>query len=388
MICPRCGAKVADHKKFCGDCGSPLPWRCSACGSENPADKRFCSDCGAAAFRAKPEGPLAPAAPQPSAELRQLTVMFVDLVGSTALSARLDPEDLRDVMAAYDGSVTGLVARFDGFVARYLGDGVLAYFGYPQAHEDDAERAIRTGLAIVNAVAQLATIAGPAGTLSARVAIASGLVMVGDLIGSEAIGDTPNLAARLQAAAEAGTVVISSATRRLTGDLFEYRELALPDVKGRRAPERAWVVLGESVIESRFEALRGTRLHLVGRTEELELLRRRWEQAKTGEGRVVLLRGEPGIGKSRRKSVQTLHQRGATALQDVIAGRLDLIFDNITASLPHVRSGVARGLAVTAAKRVPAAPHLPTIAEAGVPGFDVSTWFAFFRARQDAARHH
>jgi Tripartite tricarboxylate transporter family receptor/AAA ATPase domain len=163
---------------------------------------------------------------------------------------------------------------------------------------------------------------------------------------------------------------------------------ALPDVKGRRAPERAWVVLGESVIESRFEALRGTRLHLVGRTEELELLRRRWEQAKTGEGRVVLLRGEPGIGKSRRKSVQTLHQRGATALQDVIAGRLDLIFDNITASLPHVRSGVARGLAVTAAKRVPAAPHLPTIAEAGVPGFDVSTWFAFFRARQDAARHH
>jgi len=299
MICPRCGAKVADHKKFCGDCGSALPWRCSACGSENPADKRFCSDCGAAAFRAKPEGPPAPAAPQPSAELRQLTVMFVDLVGSTALGARLDPEDLRDVMAAYDGSVTGLVARFDGFVARYMGDGVLAYFGFPRAHEDDAERAIRTGLAIVNAVAQLATIAGPAGTLSARVAIASRLVMVGDLIGSEAIGDTPNLAARLQAAAEAGTVVISSATRRLTGDLFEYRELALPDVKGRRAPERAWVVLGESVIESRFEALRGTRLHLVGRTEELELLRRRWEQAKTGEGRVVLLRGEPGIGKSR-----------------------------------------------------------------------------------------
>lgn len=147
MICPRCGAKVADHKKFCGDCGSALPWRCSACGSENPADKRFCSDCGAAAFRAKPEGPPAPAAPQPSAELRQLTVMFVDLVGSTALGARLDPEDLRDVMAAYDGSVTGLVARFDGFVARYMGDGVLAYFGFPRAHEDDAERAIRTGLA-------------------------------------------------------------------------------------------------------------------------------------------------------------------------------------------------------------------------------------------------
>ena len=216
-----------------------------------------------------------------SAERRLLTVMFVDLVGSTALGARLDPEDLRDVIAAYQGCVTGLVARFEGFVVRYMGDGVLAYFGYPQAHEEDAERAIRTGMAIIDAVAQLNTIAGPSGTLSTRIGIATGVVVVGDLIGSGssletwAVGDTPNLAARLQAAADPGKVVISDSTRLLTGDLFEYRELVLSNLKGRPAPERAWIVVGESVIDSRFEALRGGRLALIGRLEELELLLRR-----------------------------------------------------------------------------------------------------------------
>jgi class 3 adenylate cyclase len=239
-----------------------------------------------------------------SAERRLLTVMFVDLVGSTALGARLDPEDLRDVIAAYHGCVTSLLARFEGFVARYMGDGVLAYFGYPQAHEEDAERAIRTGIAIIDAVAQLNTIAGPPGTLSTRIGIATGVVVVGDLIGSgssletAAVGDTPNLAARLQAAADPGKVVISDSTRLLTGDLFEYRELVLSNLKGRPAPERAWTVVGESMIDSRFEALRRGRLALVGRLEELELLLRRWEKAGTGEGRVVLLAGEPGMGKS------------------------------------------------------------------------------------------
>ena len=237
MICPRCGVTAANHRKFCGDCGSPLPWQCSVCGSENPADKRFCVTV------APPRGRTRRAASRPPsphlAERRQLTVMFVDLVASTALGARLDPEDLRDVIAAFHGTVTGLVARFDGFVARYMGDGVLVYFGYPQAHEDDAERAIRAGLTIVDAVSKLATIAGPAGTLSARVGIASGPVVVGDLIGSGSsrefavVGDTPNLAARLQAAAEPGAIVISNAIRSLTGGLFEYRELMLPDLKGR-----------------------------------------------------------------------------------------------------------------------------------------------------------
>jgi class 3 adenylate cyclase len=237
-------------------------------------------------------------------ERRLLTVMFVDLVESSALGVRLDPEDLRDVIAAYHGCVANRVARFEGFVARYMGDGVLIYFGYPQAHEEDAEQAIRAGLAIIDAVSQLNTIAGPPGTLRIRVGIASGVVVVGDLLRSglpvktTAVGETPNLAARLQSVAEPGMVVISESTRLLTGDLFEYRELVLPDLKGSPTPERAWIVVGESMIDSRFEALRRGRLSLVGRTEELELLLRRWEKAKTGEGRVVLLAGEPGIGKS------------------------------------------------------------------------------------------
>jgi class 3 adenylate cyclase len=231
--------------------------------------------------------------------------MFVDLVGSTALGARLDPEDLREVMAAFHGLVTGTVAQFEGFVARYMGDGVLVYFGYPQAHEDDPERAIRAGLTIGEGVRRLNTIAGPPGTLASRVGIASGLVVAGDLIGfgssleSMVVGDTPNVAARLQAAAEPNTVVISEPTHRLAGDLFEYRELKLGILKGRPTPEGAWAVLGESVIDSRFEALRRGQVPLVDRTEELELVLRRWEQAKTGEGRVVLIYGESGIGKSR-----------------------------------------------------------------------------------------
>ncbi len=303
MICPRCGATVANNRKFCGDCGTPLPWQCSACGGENPADKRFCGDCGAAHGITSDTPPVVAAAALP--ERRMLSVMFIDLVGSTAIGERLDPEDLREVITAFHGSVRDLVAGSHGFIARYMGDGVLVYFGYPQADEADAERAIRTGLTIVENVARLDTAAGPSGTLSVRVGIDTGFVVVGDLIGSGSsleaavVGDTPNLAARLQTAAEPGTVVISDATRLLVGSLFEYRELVLSDLKGRRAAERAWVVLGESLIDSRYEALRRSQLLLVGRTEELELLRRRWEQAKTGEGRVVLLTGEPGIGKSR-----------------------------------------------------------------------------------------
>jgi class 3 adenylate cyclase len=240
-----------------------------------------------------------------AAERRQLTVMFADLVGSTALGARLDPEDLREVIAAYQGCVTGLVAKVGGFIARYMGDGVLVYFGYPQASEDDAERAIRAGVSIVNSVAHLNTAAGPPGTLSARVGIATGLVIVGDLIGSgpslesAAVGETPNLAARLQAIAEPGMVVIAESTRRLTGRLFDYRDLGPAQLKGFDASVHVWAVLGEAVIDSRFEALRPTQGPLIGREEELALLLRRWDQVRNGEGRVVLLSGEPGIGKSR-----------------------------------------------------------------------------------------
>jgi len=224
-------------------------------------------------------------------------VMFCDLVGSTPLSARLDPEDLRGIMGAYHRCVAETVEGFGGFVARYMGDGVLVYFGYPQAHEDDAERATRCGLALADRVPQL----GRGEELHARVGIATGLVVVGgEVVEHDVAGDTPNLAARLQALAEPDTVVIAVGTRRLTADLFEYRDIGEIELKGIAAPVPAWQVLRPSAVASRFEALRGSALTpLVGRAEEIDLLLRRWARAKAGDGQVVLVSGEPGIGKSR-----------------------------------------------------------------------------------------
>jgi class 3 adenylate cyclase len=239
---------------------------------------------------------------QADAERRQLTVVFCDLVGSTALSSQLDPEDLREVIGAYHRAVADIVAGFDGFVAKYMGDGVLVYFGYPRAHEDDAERAVRAGLGVVDAVGRLAV---KSIELQSRVVIATGLVVVGDLIGAgsaqeqSVVGETPNLAARLQALAEPDAVVIAAGTRRLVGDLFEYRDLGAVEVTGIAAPVPAWQVVRPSVVASRFEALRGAALtRLVGRDEEIDLLLRHWARAKAG-GQVVLVSGEPGLGKSR-----------------------------------------------------------------------------------------
>jgi class 3 adenylate cyclase len=239
-----------------------------------------------------------------SAERRQLTVMFCDLVGSTALSAKLDPEDLRSIVAAYHKCVAATVARFDGFLAKYMGDGVLIYFGYPRAHEDDAERAVRAGLALTELVPTLK--AGQGSGLQVRVGIATGVVVVGDLTGEgEArergvVGETPNLAARLQALAQPGQVVISQSSRRLSGGMFEYRDLGLVELKGLVDRVQAWHVTGASGVESRFEAQHEAKLTpLIGRQEELELMLRRWRQAVEGEGRVILVSGEAGIGKSR-----------------------------------------------------------------------------------------
>ena len=240
--------------------------------------------------------------PRDTAERRQLTVMFCNLVGSTALSARMDPEDLREVISAYQKCVAETVQRFGGFVAKYMGDGVLVYLGYPHAHEDDAESAVRAGLELVATVSALKTHA----PLQTRVGIATGLVVVGDLIGSGAsqeqaiVGETPNLAARLQGVAEPNSVVISESTRKLVGNLFELENLGRKGLKGIAGPVRAWAVLRPALVESRFDALHASGLtQLVGREEELELLLRRWSKAKGGQGQVVLLSGEPGIGKSR-----------------------------------------------------------------------------------------
>jgi class 3 adenylate cyclase len=258
-------------------------------------------------------------------ERRQLTVMFCDLVGSTALSEQLDPEELRGVVRAYQEASAGVIGRFEGHIAQYLGDGLLVYFGYPVAHEDDAQRAVRTGLEIVGTMQELprhlnVPLPWP---LQVRIGIHTGLVVVGEIGSSEkremlALGETPNIAARLQGLAEPDTVVLSAATQRLVAGLFECQDLGPQMLKGISAPLSVYRVVGEGAVHSRFEAAVNKGLMpLVGREEELGLLRRRWEQTKAGAGQVVLLSGEPGIGKSRL--VQTLKEQvsaeGATRIE-------------------------------------------------------------------------
>ena len=242
--------------------------------------------------------------PQTAAERRQLTVLFCDLAGSTAMSARLDPEDMREIIRDYQDACIGVVVRYDGFVAKFMGDGVLAYFGFPRAHEDDAERAVRAGLDLTEAVANLRTPSGE--ILQTRIGVATGIVVVGDLVGEGSaqeqavIGDTPNLAARLQTRAELGGILIADQTRRLLGDAFVLKSLDLQDLKGLDASVRAWAVLRDAETETRFEASRSNRMTpFVGREPEVGLLMERWRDASAGEGKVALLSGEPGIGKSR-----------------------------------------------------------------------------------------
>ncbi|SDJ73829.1 Predicted ATPase [Bradyrhizobium sp. Rc2d] len=310
MECSTCKAVVPDGSKFCIECGASLPVACPSCNHSNPPHAKFCGKCGnqmnagtsGASVEISPTPPQATVPSTFSAERRQVTVMFSDLVGSTVLATQLDPEDLHDVINAYHRCVAEAVSGLGGYVAKYMGDGVLIYFGYPQAHEDDAERAVRSGLALVEAVGQLQA----PGRLQVRIGIATGLVVIGDLIGAGEVqergivGETPNLAARLQALAEPDAVVIGPQTRLLLGNLFEYRDLGKVQVKGFAQPVHAYRVVGLSAVDSRFEALHATDLTpLVGRDEEMELLLRRWERAKGGSGQVVLISGEAGIGKSR-----------------------------------------------------------------------------------------
>ena len=249
----------------------------------------------------------------PDAERRQLTVLFCDLVDSTVLASQLDPEDLREVVRAYQDTCAKVIARFEGHIAQYLGDGLLVYFGYPLAHEDDAQRAVRAGLGIVEALGQLNTrLTQERGVqLAVRLGIHTGLVVVGEVGGGTrqeqlALGETPNLAARLQGIAAPNTLVISAATFQLLGGFFACQPLGTPPLKGQAQPLAVYRVLYESMARSRLEAAGSTGwTPLVGREQEVGLLLERWAQVKEGVGQVVLLSGEAGIGKSRLVQVLT-----------------------------------------------------------------------------------
>src|SRR6059058_5616875 len=301
MHCTNCAAEVPVRKKFCGQCGAAVARRCPACGAANLVPNKFCGDCGTK-LRGDSPAVLQTVRDSRPIERRQLTVLFCDLVGSTALSAKLDPEDFSAIIAGYRRCITETVDCFDGFVARHHGDGAMVYFGYPQAHEDDAERAVQASLALVQAVAAL-----PAKEkLSARVGVATGVALVGDMSDSAIseehgiLGDTPNLAARLQSLAQPGGVIISGRTKTIAGPQFEYLDLGKVEIKGYVKPVAAWQVAGKTAVTSRSHALQSSDLlPLIGRDEEMELLLRRWERARSGEGQVVLLSGEAGIGKSR-----------------------------------------------------------------------------------------
>jgi class 3 adenylate cyclase len=340
MRCTHCGTDNPETAKFCIECAAPFSRQCPKCGTENPPQAKFCAECAtplteqAAASAPVPrDTPAVQSLPPtariveravPEAERRQLTVMFCDLVGSTALSEQLDPEELREVVRAYQQTSAAVIDHYEGHIAQHLGDGLLVYFGYPAAHEDDAQRAVRTALGIVEAIQQLSfpTIVLPR-PLQVRIGVHTGLVVVGEIGSREkremlALGETPNIAARIQGLAEPDSVVVSAATQRLVAGLFEYQDLGPQALKGITLPLSLYRVMQESKAQSRFEVAVSTGLTpLVGRDLEVGLLRERWTQAKGGEGQVILLSGEAGIGKSRL--AQTLKEQvmaeGATRIE-------------------------------------------------------------------------
>jgi class 3 adenylate cyclase/predicted ATPase len=306
MRCRSCGTENADDGRFCQGCGEDLAIACGDCGFPNDMGAKFCGGCGLS-LQAKEAAKDAPARASGGSERRHLTVMFCDLIASTALSERVDPEELRELLGTYQDTCSRVIEGFGSDIARYIGDGLLVYFGYPQAHEDDARRAVHAGLGVVQALAPLMQRLAERydHRSGVRIGIHTGLVVAGD-IGSGSgealaiVGETPNLAARLQAMAPPDSVLISADTHALVEGLFVCEDLGERSVKGLSRPIRIYRVQGESDLASNFEvrASRGL-TPLVGRDEEIALLRKRWQQAKEGEGEVVLLSGEAGIGKSR-----------------------------------------------------------------------------------------
>jgi class 3 adenylate cyclase/tetratricopeptide (TPR) repeat protein len=325
MRCSKCGADNRETARFCDGCGAQLLAQCPSCGALARAGARFCDSCGTALLTA---GPVTGAASTPLmtlavGERRHLTVLFSDLVGSTEIAAQLDPEEWRETVAGYQHAAAEAITRFGGSVAKYLGDGVMAYFGYPEAHENDAERAIRAALAMLDGISKLNEQSdslplkggGPGRRsrpkLAARIGIDSGAVVVGTGAGKDAdvFGEAPNIAARVQALALPGTVLITAATHRLVPGLFVVEDRGAQTLKGFDRPIQVYRIVQPSGVRGRLEAAAATRglTPFVGREEELRLLINRWERALDGEGQVALIVGEPGIGKSRL--LQHFHQQ-------------------------------------------------------------------------------
>lgn len=316
MRCPSCTHDNRADRRFCAECGTSLAVGCASCGAPNEPGEKFCGGCGERLTTVAP----APGAPTPTAapevalaggERRQLTVLFCDLVGSTPLSQQLDAEEWRDLLAQYQQAAGGAVARFAGYVAKNLGDGLLIYFGWPTAREDDPERAVRAGLAIVDAMAPLnATLAAGDGTrLAVRIGMDTGPVVIAD--GGEAFGETLNVAARVQNAAEPDTVVITAATQRLVAGMFVVEDCGPQPLKGVREPVRLYRVVQPSGVRSRLAVAAGRLTRFVGREVELATLVDRWERAQDGEAQSVVVLGEAGVGKSRL--VYQLHEHLAAA---------------------------------------------------------------------------
>ena len=344
-LCPRCGHENAEPMHFCVKCAAPLPQSCAQCGGANPADAVFCGRC-AAPLAADAATTRTPAAIGNVAERRQLTVMFCDLVGSTELSQRIDPEEFGDVVAAYQATCRDVVKGFDGHVSRYLGDGLLVYFGYPRAHEDAAIRAVKAALGVLDVMPRLnADLAEQIPVLrvhplQVRIGIHTGAVVIGAL-GSDpgrddvALGDAVNIAARLQGVASPGTIVISAATRRLVGDAFVLDDPATVPLKGVAEPLPVFRVAHARFGRDRLGRMAGGLAPLVGREQELSLMLDRWEQAVAGHGQVVMVSGEAGMGKSRL--VQALRERLAGTPHTWIDGACSTYHEN-SALYPVVES--------------------------------------------------
>ena len=305
MRCSKCGRNNREGRKFCTSCGTPLVATCPKCGAPIQAGEKFCGECGTALGDAGPAAAAARTAPiavSVDGERRHLTVLFCDLVGSTEIAAQLDPEEWRETVAGYQRAAAEAIIRFGGSVAKYLGDGVMAYFGYPEAHENDAERAIRAGLSILDAIAKFNQ-QSTRPKLSARIGIDSGAVVVGAGAGKEAdvFGEAPNIASRVQAAAEPGTVLVTDAVHRLVSGLFVVESREASALKGIERPLQLYKVVQPSGVRGRLEAAAAVRglTPFVGREDELRSLMTRWERSQEGEGQVALIIGEAGIGKSR-----------------------------------------------------------------------------------------